>query len=171
MGKKILIKEYKQEKKNSIINVKEYERVITRKEVWDDEFELTGYKDKVRVVRSLETSYKDGKRSTQEIYVTTNMLKNDVETILNIMHHRWNIENNGFRTLKQRYHINHIFIGELNAINYIVQMIFMVFNLLELYTKFRLKEKITLTWSTIAEIFKTELRSEQSIKELFNPSG
>lgn len=55
---------------------------MTRKEVWDDVFELTGYDKGVRVVRSLETNYNNGKESVQELYVVTNMLNHDVETIL-----------------------------------------------------------------------------------------
>ena len=52
------------------------------------------------------------------------MLNYSEETILKIMHLRWNIENCGFRTLKQRYNLEHIYIGNINSINYIVQMIF-----------------------------------------------
>ena len=145
--------------------------MITRKEVWDDMFELTGYKDNARVVRSLETSCKNGKESIQEIYVVTNMVEYEVETILKIMHLRWNIENCGFRTLKQRYNINHIFIGNVNAINYIVQMIFLVFNLLELYTKFRLKVELRMSWNTIFKIFERELHTDKALIKLFNTSG
>ena len=172
LGDKVLIDEYVQNKKNSTVKVQVYERVITRKEVWNDTFELTGYKDKnVRVVRSLETNYNHGKHSTQEIYVVTNMLNHNIETILKIMHLRWNIENCGFRTLKQRYNIDHIYIGELNAINYIVQMIFLVFNLLELYTKFRLKVEISVSWNTIFKTFERELHDNKALIPLFNTPG
>ena len=98
------------------------------------------------------------------------MMDHNVETVLKIMHLRWNIENCGFRTLKQRYHINHIYIGELNAINYIVQMIFLVFNLLELYVKFRLKIELDISWETIFKIFKNELHYDKKLVELFNSS-
>ena len=171
LGDKKLIEEYTQTKKNSTVKVKIYERVVTRKEVWDDLFELTGYEKEVRVVRSLETNYDNGKETVQELYVVTNMLDHDVETILKIMHLRWNIENCGFRTLKQRYNINHIFIGELNAINYIVQMIFLVFNLLELYTKFRLKIEIDISWNTIFKIFERDLHYDKTLIELFNDTS
>ena len=129
LGEKVLVDEYVQNKKNSTVKVKVYEKVVT------------------------------------------NMLNHDVETILKIMHLRWNIENCGFRTLKQRYNINHIYIGNLNAINYIVQMIFLVFNLLELYTKFRLKIDMDITWITIFKLFERELHSDKKLIELFNSSG
>ena len=171
LGEKILKEEYTQTKKNSTVKVKKYERVVTRKKVWDDLFELTGYEKDVRVVRSIETNYDNGKETVQELYVVTNMLEHDVETILKIMHLRWNIENCGFRTLKQRYNINHIYIGELNAINYIVQMIFLVFNLLELYIKYRLKIEIDMSWDTIFKIFERELHYNKVLIDLFNPPG
>ena len=162
LNERKLINEYIQEKKNGTVKVTEYEKVIVRKETWDDEFELTGYKGKVRVIGSKETSNKN-----QEIYVVTNMLDHDVETVLKIMHLRWNIENCGFRTIKQRYNLEHIFIGELNAINYIVQMIFMAFNLLELYQKIRLKNGIDLTWKMITRIFEKEYHSNKIIKKIY----
>ena len=111
------------------------------------------------------------KEIEQELYVVTNMLIHDVETILTIMHLRWNIENNGFRTLKQRYNLEHIFIGEINAINYMVQIIFLAFNLLELYMKIRLKECLKLTWSMITKCFEDDLRHDKTLIQLFNNSG
>jgi len=171
LGEKKFISEKVQTRKNSTVTIKEYERVVARKEVWDDTFELTGYKEPARVLRSKETIYRDGKEIKQEIYVVTNMLNHDVETILTIMHLRWNIENNGFRNLKQRYNLNHIFIGEINAINYMVQMIFLAFNLLELYMKIRLKEKLNLTWSMITKSFEDDLRHDKTLIPLFNNSG
>ena len=84
---------------------------------------MTGYNEPVRVIKSLETKYSKGKEITSEIYLATNMLNHDTETVLKIMHLRWNIENSGFRTLKQRFNLEHIFIGDINSINYIVQMV------------------------------------------------
>lgn len=170
LGEKKLIETNIKEKKNNTVKEKIYERVVARKKVWDDIFEMNGYKEKVRVVRSIETIYRGGKVTKQVLYVVTNMLNHNVETILKIMHLRWNIENCGFRTLKQRFHINHIFIGELNAINYIVQMIFLVFNLLELYVKVRLKNEFAVTWDIVFKLFERSLHSDKELYALFNPS-
>lgn len=161
LGEKRLEKERTVRKKNSTVKEKIYKRVIARKEVWSDIFEITGYKEKVKVVKAKEIK---GKKE-QEIRIVTNMLNHDEETILKIMHLRWNIENNGFRTLKQRYNLEHIYIGESNAINYIVQIIYLVFNLLELYMKIRLKEKIEMPWNIIKRIFEQELHND---KKIFN---
>lgn len=160
-----------QEKKNSVVTTSEYERVVTRKKVWDDEFELTGYNGKVRVIRSKETSYKGKELQEQELYVVTNMLEHDVETILKIMHLRWNIKNCGFRKLKQRYNLEHIFVGELNAINYIIQMIFLAFNLLELYLKIRLKEEVKITWNILIRIFENDFHTDKVVFKLINNSA
>lgn len=164
IGEKRLVETRVIEKKNSRIEEKVYKKVVKRKEVWSDIFDITGYKGKVKVIRSREKSSTTDK--TQELHVVTNMLEHDEETILKIMHLRWNIENCGFRTLKQRYNLEHIFIGEVNSINYIVQMIFLVFNLLELYIKIQLKEKADLTWNMITRIFEQELHNDKSIRKL-----
>lgn len=164
LGEKRLIEEQIITKKNSTIKEKTYQRV-TRKEVWTDIFEITGYKGKVKVVKAKEES-SNGRK--QEIHVVTNMLEHDEETILKIIHLRWNIENQGFRTLKQRYNLEHIYIGDLNSINYMVQMIFLVFNLLELYMKIRLKEKVDITWNILTRIFEKSLHNDKLLKVLFN---
>ena len=85
------------------------------------------------------------------------MINHDDKLILKIMHLRWNIENNGFRTLKQQLHVNHIFIGEFNAINYIFQMIILVFNLMQLYFKIRKKNKINCTFNLVKKIFEMDI--------------
>lgn len=128
---------------------------------------MTGYNEPVRVIKSLERKYSKGKEITSEIYLATNMLTHDTETVLKIMHLRWNIENNGFRTLKQRFNLEHIFIGDINSINYIVQMVFMVFNLLELYMKIRLKTEIKETWNLIVKCFIIQIHSDDSLYLLF----
>ena len=172
IGVKITKSEYTETRKNSTIKIKEYERVVRKKETWSDEFDLTNYDGKVRVVRAKEKFIKEANKIvTQDIYVVTNMLFHDIETILKIMHYRWNIENCGFRTLKQRYNLEHIYIGDFNAINYMVQMIFLAFNLLELYLKIRLKNEVTLTWFEITELFKIGYRSDKNVRKIFENTG
>ena len=83
------------------------------------------------------------------------------------MHLRWNIENCGFRKLKQQYNLEHIFIGEFNAINYIFQMIILVSNLLEMYFKIRLKASINYTYIMLRKIFEKEIQKTERIGYLF----
>ena len=167
LGNKKIIETKVQHKKNSIVYITVYERVKIRKKVWHETFDMTGYEEPVRVIRSLEKKYSKRKEITSEIYLATNMLNHDVETILKIMHLRWNIENNGFRILKQRFNLEHIFIGDINSINYILQMIFMVFNLLELYMKIRLKKIIEETWAVIIKCFEYQMHNDDSLYLLF----
>ena len=167
LGERIFVGEKTQHKKNSTVYTKTYEKVTVRKKVWSGTFDMVGYEEPVRVIRSVETKYNGNKEIVNEIYLATNMLEHEVETILKIMHLRWNIENNGFRTLKQRFNLEHIFIGDINSINYIVQMIFMVFNLLQLYMKIRLKNEINVAWHVITKSFMMEMHNDKSLYLLF----
>ena len=81
------------------------------------------------------------------------MLNHSVRTIIKIMHLRWNIENCGFRKLKQQYNLEHIVIGEFNAINYMFRMIILVSNLLEMYFKIKLKVGMKYTYIMLKKIF------------------
>ena len=94
IGKEKIISIKKQKKKNSEVTVTEKEKVIIRKEVWDDTFELTGYEGSVKVIKAVEVKKVNTTEERHEIRVVTNMLNHNVETNLKIMHLRWNIENN-----------------------------------------------------------------------------
>lgn len=175
LNETVLVDQYDTIKKNSIIHNKVYERVIKRVQVWSDIFELTNYDGDVKVVKASETSMRKDEKTqeyvevTSNIYICTNMINHDDKLIVKIMHLRWNIENNGFRTLKQRYHINHIFIGEFNSINYIVQMITLVFNLMELYFKIRKHGQLDITYNLVKKIFELNIINTKSIwKYLFD---
>ena len=91
---------------------------------------------KVRFVK-YEEEYKNGKKQT--ICVITTLLNHSLETILKIMHSRWLIENKGFRVLKDRYNLDHCYIGNLNAIRVINEILMLVFNLMAMYIDVRTK--------------------------------
>lgn len=160
IGERKFIKEEISTKKNSTRETRIYEKVIRRIKVWDEDgFEYSSYKGNLRVIKSLE-EYKSGKKlKKQEVYIVTNMINHERSTIIKIMHLRWNIENCGFRKLKQQYKLNHIFIGDFNSINYIFQMIILVSNLLELYLKIRLKEIVELTYIMRNKIFEKQFQN------------
>ena len=116
----------------------ETEKVLKRVKVWSDEFDLINYEyGKVRFIRYEEEMSK-GKHQT--ILVVTTLLQQDLRTILKIMHGRWLIENNGFRVLKDRYNIDHCYVGELNAIRLINEIIMLVYNLVNLYINVRTRK-------------------------------
>ena len=158
------INEEKSIRKNSVRITKTYEKVIRKIEVWDETgFTYSTYDGELRVIRSVEKYWNGNKEVTQEIYIVTNMLYHQRSTIIKIMHLRWHIENCGFRKIKQQFNFEHIFIGELNAINYVFQMMILVNNLLELYLKIRLKESINLTYVMIGKIFEKEIQNTKDI--------
>lgn len=160
IGEKVFIKKEISNKKNSIKTTEIYEKIIRKIQVWDETgFEYSKYRKELRVIRSIEKYKSDNKIKIQEVYISTNMLEHERSSIIKIMHLRWNIENCGFRKLKQQYKLEHIFIGDFNSINYIFQMIILVNNLLELYLKIRLKEAIELTYIMINKIFEKQFQN------------
>ena len=167
LNEKELVDTKFQERKNSTKETKTYEKVIRRIKVWDDEFDFVTYKGKVRVVRTVEEYLEGKKTKTQELYIATNMLTHPLSTIVKIMHLRWHIENNGFRKLKQNFKLNHIYIGEFNAINYIIQMIILVSNLLEVYLKVRLKDSPPTTYIMLKKLFEKEINITKDIGKYF----
>ena len=167
IGEKIYVDIKESIKKNSIKTTKRFERVVKKVKVWSDEFEFSTFEYPVRVIRSVEQYWHEGKEKTQELYIATNMLSHSVRTIIKLMHLRWHIENCGFRKLKQQYNLEHIFIGEFNAINYIFQMIILVSNLLEMYFKIRLKVAIKYTYIMLKKIFEKEIQTTERIGDLF----
>lgn len=92
---------------------------------------------KVRFVK-YEEEY--GKEENQTVCVLTTLLNHKLETILKIMHSRWLIENKGFRVLKDRYNLDHCYIGEINAIRVINEIMMLVFNLMAMYIDVRTKK-------------------------------
>ena len=164
LNERRFIKEEVSNRKNSVKKTKTYEKVIRKIEVWDEKgFTFSTYDGELRVIRSVEKYWNGNKEVTQELYIATNMLSHQRSTIIKIMHLRWHIENCGFRKIKQQFNLEHIFIGELNAINYIFQMMILVNNLLELYLKIRLKEEVNITYVMIGKIFEKEIHITKGI--------
>lgn len=143
------------------------ERVLKRVQVWSDEFDLTNYEyGKVRFIRYEEELPKD---KHQTIYVITTLLDQDLRTILKIMHSRWLIENNGFRVLKDRYNLDHCYVGELNAIRLINEIIMLVYNLVNLYIYVRTNEykNSNKTMKLLRKIFEKQISENKKIYILF----
>ena len=121
---------------------KEYKTKGKTIKYWSDNFEYYGFK--VKVVKYEE---EDKKGKKQEIYVACTDINMSEKTINKIIHARWDIENNGFYELKNQWNMNHCYIANENAIDVILQMIMMSYNLWELYIYGHLhdfeKKKIT----------------------------
>ena len=85
------------------------------------------------------------------------------------MHGRWQIENNGFRVLKDRYNLDHCYIGELNAIRVINEIIMLVYNLVNLYVNVRTHEykESKKTMKLLKKIFEKQIIENKQIYILF----
>ena len=92
------------------------------------------YKGELVKVVKYEEKYKKGKEDkTDIIYVISTNLDLSNQTINKIIHSRWDIENNGFNELKNYWNMKHCFIADEKAIDVILQMIMMSYNLWEVY--------------------------------------
>lgn len=118
-----------------LCKAKKYKSKGKKIEYWSDNFEYYGYK--VKVVKFEE---EDRKGKKQEIYVVCTDTKMSEETINKIIHARWGIENEGFNELKKQWNMSHCYIANENAIDVIMQMIMMSYNLWELYIYGHLKD-------------------------------
>lgn len=95
---------------------------------WSDTFEYK--KETIKIVK-FEEEKKDGNKDI--IYVVSTDVNMKEKTINKIIHSRWDIENNGFNELKNYWNMNHCFIADEKAIDVILQMIIMSYNLWEVY--------------------------------------
>lgn len=146
----------------------ETEKILKRVKVWSDEFELKNYNyGKVRFIRYEEDMPK-GKHQT--VLLITTLLNQDLKTILKIMHSRWLIENNGFRVLKDRYNLDHCYVGELNAIRLMGEIIMLVYNLVNLYINIRTHEfkESKKTMRLLKKIFEKQISENKKMYILFS---
>lgn len=92
------------------------------------------YKGNLVKVVKFEEKYKKGKEDKIDIiYVISTNITLSNQTINKIIHSRWDIENNGFNELKNYWNMNHCFIADEKAIDVIMQMITISYNLWEVY--------------------------------------
>lgn len=75
------------------------------------------------------------------------------QVIWEMIHKRWDIENNGFRELKTKWHIDHCFMHDPRAIEAIVLFIVLAFNLFQLYLFRRVQgfRELGMTQSLVVE--------------------
>ncbi|WP_227004019.1 transposase [Salicibibacter halophilus] len=119
-------------------------------EAWDEEgFEMGGVPGPVRFLRFRETITQNmyqGKtvervETIKEVWVVTTLGKHvPTKDVWEMIHERWDIENNGFRELKTKWHIHHCFMHHPRAIEAMVMFIMIAFNLFQLYTFRRVKD-------------------------------
>ena len=101
-------------------------------EVWDlSGFKMEGCPYKLRVVRYHEQWEENGKETERFMWLVTNMEAADYRVLWEMMHRRWDIEENGFHQLKTYYHAKHCYCRD--AVETIFNLIIIGFNVRELY--------------------------------------
>ena len=141
------------------------EKVVKRVKIYSDVFDLDGYENgQVRVLKVEETYIEKGKEETNEMYIITTLVDEDLEFIVDLMHRRWNIELKGFRKLKSRYNMNHLFIGTNNAIRLIHYLIIIIFNLIEMYFNVRTRKHKNINYDNLLEDYMFEMATKKIYK-------
>jgi hypothetical protein len=110
-------------------------------EFWDvDDIDtLDTYKGKVRVIRAVITK-KDGTRKTWCFAIVGNRARKiSRRTALKIVRSRWHIENTGFGQWVKHWNLGRVYRHTPNAIQAILLLWMLVFNLLQLFVYRRLK--------------------------------
>jgi len=120
-------KEWKNKRKVVNTNIHQSRKI----KAWADIFEYG--ERKLKVVK-YEEEYKKSRENQKDIiYVVSTDINMSEETINKIIHARWDIENNGFNELKNYWNMKHCYIAETNAIDIIIEMLIMSYNLWEMY--------------------------------------
>lgn len=137
---------------------------------YSDIFEYKGHK--IKAIKFEEEYIKNGKLQKDIIYVISTDLNIQEETVNKIIHARWDIENNGFNELKTYWNMKHCYISEENAIDVILEMIIMSYNIWEMYLYQHLHnfEKMEITKIGYIEELKEQL-SKMSKEEIGLSSG
>lgn len=145
-----------------------FQRGKTSVEVWDlSDFEMEGCKKKLRVVKFQET----GQRESRFVWLVTTLISTPPELLWEMMHKRWDIEENAFHQLKTYYHADHCYCH--SAVEVIFLLMLIAFNMRELYLYRRLKnfQERKITLKSVTRLFRDQLLSEDFCDLLYHDSG
>ena len=98
------------------------------------------------------------------MYIITTLVDENLEFIVDLMHRRWNIELKGFRKIKTRYNMDHLFIKNNNAIRLIHCLIIIIFNLIELYFNVRTRKYKNINYDNLLEDYIFEMATTKIYK-------
>lgn len=145
-----------------------FQRGKTSIEVWDlSDFEMEGCEKKLRVVKFQESDQKE----SHFVWLVTTLTSTPPELLWQMMHKRWDIEENAFHQLKTYYHADHCYCH--GAIEVIFLLMLIAFNMRELYLYRCLKNfkerKITL--KSVTRLFCDQLLIDDFSDLLYDDSG
>ena len=141
-------------------------------EVWDlSGFKMEGCPYKLRVVRYHEQWEENGKETERFMWLVTTLEAADYRVLWEMMHRRWDIEENGFHQLKTYYHAKHCYCRD--AVETIFNLIIIGFNVRELYLYRRSRNFAGsgISRKNINRIFCDELLTEKVKQILYGKGG
>ena len=141
-------------------------------EVWDlSGFKMEGCPYKLRVVRYHEQWKENGKETERFMWLVTTRDAADYRVLWEMMHRRWDIEENGFHQLKTYYHAKHCYCRD--AVETIFNLIIIGFNVRELYLYRRSRNFAGsgISRKSIKRIFCDELLTEKVKQILYEKGG
>lgn len=142
----------------------------TSVEVWDlSGFEIEGCEKTLRVVKFQETI--QGQKESHFIWLVTTLESTPPQLLWEMMHKRWDIEENAFHQLKTYYHADHCYCH--SAVEVIFLLMLIAFNMRELYLYRRLKNfrKRKITLKSVTRLFCDQLLLEDFTQLLYDDSG
>jgi len=140
--------------------------------VWDlSGFEMTNVTPKVRVVKFQEKHHSAKGEETRYMWLVTTLMTTDYRTLWEMMHKRWDIENNAFHQLKTYYHAKHCYCHSAIEVIFILQLI--AFNIRELFLFCRMKgfDKSKTTRKSVTRKFRDDLLLQDFKPLLYDDSG
>ena len=141
-------------------------------EVWDlSGFKMEGCPYKLRVMRYHEQWEENGKETERFMWLVTTLEAADYRVLWEMMHRRWDIEENGFHQLKTYYHAKHCYCRD--AVETIFNLIIIGFNVRELYLYRRSRNFAGsgISRKSINRIFCDELLTEKVKQILYEKGG
>ncbi len=145
-----------------------FQKGRTKIEVWDlSGFQMENVATEVRVVKFRE---KTGKK-TRYVWLVTTLLTADYKLLWEMMHKRWDIENNAFHQLKTYYHAKHCYCH--SAVEVVFLLMILAFNIreLDLFRRMTGFKKEGTTRKSVTRIFCDELLRQDFRKLLYDDSG
>ncbi|WP_027309431.1 transposase [Caloramator sp. ALD01] len=114
--------------------IKQGNKKYTKIKAWDeDNFEMADATVKVRFIRFVEEIHNGDKIEIKEAWIITTDKFTSSQTLWEIMHKRWDIENNAFHQLKTGWHLDHCFLHSPTGVETVLMFIIIAFNLMQLY--------------------------------------
>jgi predicted transposase YbfD/YdcC len=130
----------KKTNKSEVVDVWEDEKGFEKVEVYESTFIMDNVDQPLRFVK-FAMKHKDKKRT--QIMIVTTCKDMALKTLFKIIRARWDIENSIFNNLKSECGLEHCFVHGGNAVEAVLNLIFMASNIMQLFLVRRLRNHFT----------------------------